>query len=123
MVAEITGAALTVGLADMYAESVSTEARQRRPLRRGQVRDLAEEAMFVVIGAGFPAVFFVLASAGVIGVDTAFNLSKWTGLGLVCGYGFLAGRLAGQSTPRATLHAGIIAAIGVGVILLKTLVH
>src|SRR5204863_4737484 len=53
--ATIAGTALTVGLADLYAEAVSTEARTRRRISREQVADLAKEAGFVVLGAGFPA--------------------------------------------------------------------
>ena len=123
MFGEVLGVAITVGLADMYAESVSTEARTQRPLGRAQVKDLGKEALFVVFGAGFPAVFFLLAMTDVISMAHAFTLSKWTGLVLVCGYGFLAGRLAGKSTLRAVGHAVGIAAIGVGVILLKSLAH
>ena len=43
--------------------------------------------------------FFVLAALGAFSVDTAFNLAKWSGLGLIALYGFIAGRVGGASFP------------------------
>jgi len=78
------------GLAELYAEVVSAEARTRRSVQRAELRDMADEAVAVVFGAGFPAIFFLLAALGLIERQLAFSLSKWSGLGLICGYGFVA---------------------------------
>ncbi len=121
--AAVGGAALAVGLAEMYSELVGTEARTRRPVNRAQVRGLLVDAAAVTFGAGFPALFFVLAAAGVMDVALAFTLSKWTGLGLICAYGFLAGRLSGSTFGGALLHASAVGAIGGALIALKALVH
>ena len=56
-------------------------------------------------------------------VDLAFGLAKWTGLGLICLYGFAAGRLSGSSVGGALMHAALVGVIGGGVIALKSLVH
>jgi hypothetical protein len=53
----------------------------------------------------------------------AFTLSKWTGLGLICVYGFVAGRLSGSGVGGALLHAAAVGTIGGMLILLKALVH
>jgi hypothetical protein len=117
------GTALAVGLAELYSEVVGIEMRTRRSIRRAQLRAIAGDMVPVVLGAGFPAVFFVLAALGVFEPHTAFTLSKWTGLGLICGYGFMAAKLAGARTPRALAHAAAVGLVGGGLIALKALLH
>jgi hypothetical protein len=123
MTSFLVGTAVAVGLAEAYSEFVGMEARTRQPVDRTQVRGLLEDAGAVMFGAGFPAVFFVLAAAGAIGADLAFDLAKWSGLGLICGYGFLAARLSGAHLGGALVHGALIGAIGGALIALKALVH
>jgi hypothetical protein len=122
-VGAIVATALAVGFAEMYSEFVGTEARERRHLGRAELRVLAADAFAVTFGAGFPALFFVLAAMGVLGVDAAFTLAKWTGLALIAAYGFVAARLAGSATGAAVLHASALAAIGGALIAAKALLH
>jgi hypothetical protein len=119
----VLGTALAVGLAELYSEVIGTETRTRRPISAPQIREAAGDVSAVVFGAGFPALFFVLAAAGVFEIHTAFTLSKWTGLGLICGYGYVAGRLSGSGTGRALLHAAAVGIVGGGLIALKALLH
>lgn len=119
----LLGTALAVGLAEAYSEFVGTEARTRRPVDRRQVRELLADSAAVTFGVGFPALFFVLAAAGAIELELAFTLAKWTGLGLIGAYGFLAARVSGAGPRRALVHAAILAAIGGALIALKALVH
>jgi hypothetical protein len=119
----LIASAAAIGLAEAYSETVSTWANQRRRLNRGDTRRLAGEAVAVVFGAGFPAVFFVLAAAGAIDTGVAFTLSKWSGLGLISAYGFLASRLAGSDHGRAILHASAAGAIAGALIAVKALLH
>jgi hypothetical protein len=121
--ATVAGAALAVGLAEAYSEIVGEEARTRRPVLRDRVRVLVMDGAAVTFGAGFPAVFFVLAAAGVMDTDLAFTLSKWTGVGLISAYGFLAARLSGSGLGGALLHAAAVGGIGGALIALKALVH
>lgn len=122
-IAAIAGTAAAVGLAEVYSEVIGTEARTRRRVPMSHVRGIAFDAGAVVFGAGFPIVFFILAAAGVLEVGVAFTLSKWTGLGLIGAYGYLAGRLAGAGVRAALLHAAVVGAIGGALIALKALVH
>jgi hypothetical protein len=119
----LLGTAVAVGLAEMFSEFVGAEARERRPLRRDEVWLLWRDAIPVMVGAGFPAIFFILAAAGVMEVDTAFTVAKWTGLGLICFYGFFAALLTGARTGRALVHAAVLGLIGGMLILLKALLH
>ena len=119
----LAGTALAVGLAEVYSEIVGTEARLGRPVRRAELRGIFAEAGAVVLGAGFPVVFFLLAAAGAIDNRVAYTLSKWTGLGLICGYGYAAARLAGSSIARALVHAASVGLVGGALIALKAALH
>ena len=119
----VLATALAVGLAEMYSEFVGAEARERRHIGRAELRRLAADAVAVTFGAGFPALFFLLAAVGAIELQAAFTLAKWTGLALICGYGFLAARLAGSGRGAALLHASAVGAIGGALIAVKALLH
>jgi hypothetical protein len=77
----------------------------------------------VGFGVAFPAVFFLLSALGLLEVDTAFRVAKWTGLGLIGFYGFWAARFAGAATHHALLKGALVALIGAGLIALKAVVH
>jgi hypothetical protein len=115
--------ALTIGLAELFSEAISQEARTRSRIRRTDLGPLARDAVAVVIGAGFPAIYFVLAALGLMEGHTAFTLAKWSGLALVCGYAFLAARMTGAEVRHATRHALAAGIVGVALIVLKSLLH
>ena len=115
--------ALAVGLAELYSEAVAREARTRRHLRLVHLKELMGETAAVAFGAGFPAVFFVAAALGAMDVELAFTLSKWTGLALICAYGYVGGRLAGSSRVTALLQALAVGVIGGMLIGIKALLH
>jgi hypothetical protein len=123
VVGSLLGTAVAVGLAELYSELVGTEVRTRRRVERARFREIARDVAAVAFGIGFPAVFFLLSAAGAMQVDTAFELAKWSGLGLIGFYGFCAGRLSGMKLPAALLQAATVAAIGAFLIGLKALVH
>jgi hypothetical protein len=77
----------------------------------------------VAFGIAFPAAFFILAALEAMEVETAFTLAKWTGLGLIGLYGFVAARLAGSGLPASLLQAFGVCLIGGLLIALKALVH
>ena len=115
--------ALGVALAEFYSEAVGIHTRKRRRVRRDEFREIAGESFAVAAGVTFPAVFFVLASAGVMETDTAFTLALWSGVGLIAFYGFWAGRLAGDGVARSLVQALGVGLIGVLLIGLKSLLH
>jgi len=121
--ATLLGSALAVGLAEAYSELVAADARTHRPADAPRIRGVVVEASAVVLGAGFPSVFFLLAAAGAFSVGTAFALAKWTGLGLIVGYGYLGARLSGSGVVGALAKAAAVGAIGGILIALKALVH
>jgi hypothetical protein len=123
MLATIVGTALAVSLAELYSDFVATETRTRQRIDRDSLRHIGDEAAFVAFGVAFPAIFFLLAAAGAMQVDTAFTVAKWSGLGLIGFYGFWAARLAGAGTGVCVIHALAVALVGGVLIALKALVH
>lgn len=123
MVGWLLATAMAVALAEVYAEVVGIETRERHRVTRHQVTELLDDAVAVGFGVAFPAVFFLLAAVGAMQLDTAFALAKWSGLGLIGFYGFCAARLAGSSVVRALMQGVFVAAIGGAVIAFKAVVH
>jgi hypothetical protein len=123
MVATLLGTGLAVGLAEVYSETLGAEVRTRRRLERADVRAIWTDTLAVAFGIGFPAVFFVLAAAGAIEDDSAFDLAKWSGLGLIALYGFLAARLSGAPLTAALVKSAAVASIAAFLIALKALVQ
>src|SRR3954470_5007584 len=119
----VAATAIAVGLAELYSEVVSAEARTRRPVKLADVKHMLGEAAAVILGAGFPTIFFIVAAAGLIDLDMAFKLSKWTGLGLICSYAFFAARLAGSSVGRSLLHMAFLGSIAGALIALKAVLR
>ena len=115
--------ALAVGLAEAYSEVVGTETSERHRVTRSQLRHIFEDSGAVALGIGLPVVFFLLAAAGVIQLDTAFTVAKWSGLALIGFYGYWAARFAGAPVLRALVQGAIVAAIGGALILFKALLH
>lgn len=123
VVASLLGTALAVALAEVYSETLGAEVRTHARVERERVRGIWTDTLAVGFGVAFPAVFFVLAAAGAMRVDTAFDAAKWSGLGLIAVYGFLAARLSGAALPAALVKSAAVALIGAFLIALKALVH
>ena len=119
----LLGTAVAVGLAEVYSDVVGSETSTRHPVTGREMSAMVENALAVAFGVAFPAVFFVFSAAGVLEVDTAFSVAKWSGLGLIGFYGFWAARFAGASIYRAAIKGALVSLIGAGLILLKSLVH
>jgi hypothetical protein len=115
--------AVAVGLAEFYSDVIGSQTRNRRRVGREQAGHILEDVMAVAFGIAFPAVFFLLAVAGVLEPDTAFTVAKWSGLGLISFYGFIGGRLSGAGLWSSLLQAVAIAAVGGVLIAFKALVH
>jgi hypothetical protein len=123
MAAWLLLSAVTVALAEVYSDVVGVETSQRHRVTRRQLGHMIEEASSVAFGVGLPAVFFLAASVDRLELDTAFNLAKWSGLGLIGCYGYWAARLAGAPASRALLQGVLVAAVGGAIIVAKALLH
>jgi VIT1/CCC1 family predicted Fe2+/Mn2+ transporter len=123
MAGSILATALAVALAEIYSDIIGTETRTRARVPTAHKRAIAKDSLAVAGGIGFPAVFFVLASAGVLETDTAFTLAKWSGLALIALYGYVGGRLSGRGVPASILHGLAVGLIGGFLIAFKSLLH
>jgi hypothetical protein len=123
MVGFVLATALAVALAEIYSDIIGTETRTHARVDAARKRVIATDAGAVAFGIGFPAVFFVLASAGAIETGTAFTIAKWSGLGLIGLYGYFGGRLSGRSVSASILHALAVGLIGGILIAFKALLH
>ena len=123
VVAALLGTALAVALAEIYSDVIGTEIRTHGRISREHFSELLEDAALVAFGIGFPVVFFVLAAAGAIELDSAFDLARWTGLFLIAFYGFCAARLAGGTVHGSLVRALAVGLIGAFVIALHAITH
>jgi len=114
---------VAVGLAELYSEIVGTETRERHRIDREQLGEITEDVLAVAFGVAFPAVWFLLAAVGAVSSDAAFTISRWSGLGLIGFYAYVAGRLAGEPRARALLQAAAVAAVGGLLVAVKALIH
>ena len=115
--------ALAVGLAELYSEVLGAETRTHRRVAGTEMREIVVEVAATAAGIAFPAVFFVDAALGLMETETAFDVAKWTGLGLITAYGFAASRLSGTSLGGSLLRAAGAAVIAGFLIAAKSLLH
>jgi hypothetical protein len=123
MAATLVGTGVAVGLTEVYSEVLGTEVGTRHRVDRTRRREIAANAVAVIFGVSFPAVFFALAAAGAMETDTAFEVAKWSGLPLTAFYGLCAARLRGERWPAALFQGAAVALIGASLIAFKALVH
>jgi hypothetical protein len=121
--ATLVGTAVAVALAELYSEILGTEVRTHQRIGRENLGHITHGAWAVTFGVGFPAIFFLLAAVDAFKLTTAFDLAKWTGLGLIAMYGYAAARLVGSRPAVALLHALAVGSIAGALIGLKALVH
>jgi hypothetical protein len=123
VVGTLLATAVAVALAELYSELLGARARAGLGEETEPVRTIATDSMAVAFGIAFPSVFFLAVPLGLVDFDTAFALAKWTGLGLIAGYGYVAARLSGMGTARALVQAAGVAVIAGVLILVKALLH
>jgi len=119
----LVATAIAVGLAELYSDIVGTETRTRARVGRQQLVEMFDEIGAVVIGVAFPGIFFLLAAMGAFDVDAAFTIAKWSGLGMITAYGFIAARFTGATVLGSVRRAGIAGLIAAFLILIKALLH
>jgi hypothetical protein len=123
MAGTLAATGVAIGLTELYSEFLGTEVGTRRRVDHARSREIAANVAALFFGASFPAIFFVLAAAGVMDIDTAFEVAKWSGLPLTASYGLAAARLRGEAWPAALFQAAVVALIGALLIAFKALVH
>lgn len=123
IVVSLVATAIAVGLAELYGDIVGTETRTRARVGRQQLVEMLDDIVAVMIGVAFPGIFFLLAAIGVFDLDAAFTIAKWSGLGMITAYGFIAARFTGATVLGSVRRAGVAGLIAAFLILIKALLH
>lgn len=119
----VIGSVVAASLAELYAEYIALTIRDRH---HPGSRRLGEELVDVAAGslaAMLPMVPFIFVGFGVIEIDTAYDIARWVGIGVIAGYTLLANRLAGISTLRGIVVTVAVVAVGLSLIAIKALTH
>jgi hypothetical protein len=115
--------AFAVALAELYSDVVGSRIMHRGRVTRNQFAVITKDVAAVAFGISFPAIFFILAAAGALELDTAFDLAKWSGVLVITFYAFCAARLSGERLAVSLLQALGVGLIGVALIVVKSLLH
>jgi hypothetical protein len=120
VIASVIGVAVVTALAELYADYVGGTIRAGRhpsPAERsGALKNVAVGFLTAIV----PVVYFVLAAAGAMNLDVAFDAAVWTGVGVLGAYAVAANRVAGFSWTRSLLVGLAFTALGATLVALKT---
>lgn len=108
-----------VALAEFYSDFIGTSIKEKHLLTTQERRNVAHDVSGVLIGALLPAPFFVLAWLGILQLEDAFTYAKWTLVGVLLFYGYVASRLNGHSHLFSIVLAIVASIIGIIVVLFK----
>ena len=118
-VATIIMTGLGVALAEFYSDFIGISIKERAALDKSKRRHIVKDISAVMTGAWMPLPFIVLAVLGFFSLELALTLAKWTMVGVLLFYGYVASRLSGQSHPKSFLYAVMASFIGIFVVFFK----
>jgi hypothetical protein len=111
--------AVVTAFAELYADYIGGTIRAARHPTSGErgiaLRNIAAGFLTALV----PVVYFILAAAGAMRLDAAFNAAIWTGVGVLGAYAVVANRLAGFSLSRSLLVGFGFTALGASLVALK----
>ncbi len=114
-------ATLAVVFAEFYSEVVGATIRERRALTHRELARMAGELGTLAFAAIPPLVVTAGSAIGLYSADTAIWVSIWLLATSLFAFGFAAGRVSGRSLVGSAVAAGVLLAIGVGVIVVKVM--
>jgi hypothetical protein len=121
VIASVIGVAVVTALAELYADYIGGTIRAgRHPTsaeRAGALRSVAIGFLTAIS----PVVYFILAAAGAIRLEVAFDAAIWTGVGVLGLYAFAANRRAGFSLARSLAIGLAFTALGATLVALKVI--
>lgn len=118
-IASVVAAALVTALAEIYANYIGATIRARRHPSAAERHVVERNVLIGFATAILPVSFFILAEAGVIALDTAFDIAIWSGVGILGAHAAVANRLAGFSIPRSLLLGAAFTLLGAALVGLK----
>jgi hypothetical protein len=119
VIGSVVGVAVVTALAELYADYIGGTIRAGRhptEAERGvALRNIAAGFLTAIL----PVVYFILAEAEVMELDSAFDAAIWTGVGVLGLYAVVANRLAGFSLWRSLLVGTGFTLLGASLVALK----
>lgn len=110
---------LGVAIAEWYSDYIGKTIEEHHILNAAERRRIAKDISAVMTGAWFPLPFIILAWVGLISIDFAIDLAKWTMVGVLLFYGYVASRLAGHDQLRSFIFAISASVVGIIIVLFK----
>lgn len=123
VLAAAVGSVIAAMLAEGYAEYIAGVIREGRHPSRTEARETTADIVAGTLAALVPLVPFLLVELGAIELATAYDIAPWLGIGVIGGYALLANRIAGLSRTQSVLFTAAALAIGLALIVIKTLTH
>lgn len=122
----VGGVAATVGvfwLAHVWSGLIGERVAAARRFDWRRTRHVIAEEWPMIESAVPPLVALALAWAGVYDVDTGITIALGIGIAHLFGWGFLIGRRTYGSLFASVATGVVEGALGVGIVLLETLIH
>ena len=119
----VIGSVVAATLAEQYAEYIAHVIRERRHLERAEIVQQVGDGAAGMLASLVTLVPFLLVQVDVIELPTAYDIAPWLGLGVIGGYALLANREAGLSGARNIVITGMALAVGVTLIVIKSVTH
>jgi hypothetical protein len=120
--AAVTGTAVALTLAEMFASRIGISIREHRRPTPSESNAELHAAVTGLVVASLPILFLLLAALEVMELHRAFIVSQWTGFGVIGAYTYLAARASGNGQLRSIVGGLGLLMIGGGLILLNSLV-
>ncbi len=119
LIATVVASLLAVVLAHTYAETINEVIKQRRVVPWHDLRPMFVKQTWVMSSTLVPVAFFGLALLGIITRDKAFRLTEIALVIVLFSFGFLARRLCGGGTLRATSYGAVAVVLGLILVEIK----
>jgi len=118
-VATVIFTGLGVALAEWYSDFIGKTIEEHHTLNAIEQRRIVKDVSAVMTGTWYPLPFIILAWIGIISLDLAIDLAKFTMIGVLLFYGYVASRLSGRDHLRSFIFAITASMIGVFIVLFK----
>jgi hypothetical protein len=119
----VIGATVGAMLAETYADYIADVIRRGRHLHLREARQAFTDSVLGMLAAWLTLLPFVAVEVGVIETSTAFSLATWFGLGVIGLYTLVANHRAGIPFGTSLWVTGLMLALGLALIAVKSTTH
>ncbi len=113
----------SIWLAESYSGFYKAVYKTKKHLSGSKILEIMKREFAVMLSANLLFVPFLLQMAGLISLETAYQLAQFIGILLLFRVGFRLSLHIDQSLFRALKYGAVSASFGIIVVLIKSLVH